>query len=215
MTFKFAKLADVSTSNPPAYAIVLDITSNPSDGPRCPADTQIGHRYNGQTFTPFDFDTELPAIKKQAKLLVDDEFEEQLVLLMDRPSARKEQVFKLEVDWAWGYLTNHPLKAIYKKHLDATRDGVTDTNSTTAEIAMKVLINDQIFRQTAAIATGHRRNVEKRIEACTSYMEILQLIQSERDNAGATFARFAQEIGAFVAEVPALMQAAINQANAS
>jgi len=212
MTFYFAKLADVTTGDDPEFAMVLAVTNDPSDGPQCSQDTPIGSRYDGAQFYAFDFDAELPAIQAQAKLLVDDEFEKQLVILMSSPSARKEQVFKLEVDWAWGYLTNDPRKAFYKQHLEATRDGVTDTQSTTAEIAMKVLINDQIFRYTAALATGHRRNVEKRIEAARSYVEILQIIQAERDNASATFSGFMQKTGAFVATAPIQMQSAIAQA---
>lgn len=195
------------------FEIVLDVNSL-GVGVNCSHETQVGYGRDGTEFVPVDWTAHLEDIKKAAKSLVDVEFGRNLEKIMDNPGERKEQVWGLEKDWAWGYLTNHHLKDVYADHLDATRDGITDKNLTIADIAMKVVINDQIFRHTAAVATGHRRNVEKRIEAAADYFAVIQIIADERTNADATFAQIAARIKAFAVGLLAKMQAAIAAANA-
>ncbi|WP_416877975.1 hypothetical protein [Litorimonas sp.] len=212
MTLKFAKISDVSASPELAYAMVTGVTENPSDGPQCPPETQVGYRWDGGSFFPFDFDAEISAIQTQAKKLVAKEFSINLENLLFNAPERVEQVWGMERDWAWSVLTDDEFANINAKHLLKTAKPLAEATWTKEQLGMKVMVADATFRHTASIAVFHRRRVEELIDNATTYTEILGIIQAERDNAAVTFASIASDIETFKTTAPTLITEAITRA---
>lgn len=201
----FAKMASLNGK----FAIVLAVTNDPADGPRCEADTVIGHRWmGGRCFKPFDWEAALPDIKTAAKGLVWQVFEQQVNATTGNAPPRVEQIFTRKAARAWRYLTGHPRAVRDEPILSASI--VTGSSLTVEQIAMMTLIREDVIDFHSAVFERHRIEVERAIDAAIDYPEVLAIIRVERDDADSTITALMTEVATYAATVaPAKVREAL------